>query len=305
MTNARPNALGLAVAIAISASFISTQALAERRLQTKFAGIGNNKQTELFQSEAVVKPTLDDNQQPIPKSFTTTYPERAPDSAHFSFPTFIDIMSTNAAVSIVDLFETDENDAARKYTKILKVGDEGVFRFSHNLEQEELVIEVRAAMTDQDALEALRDETSMDILEPLSEIAKPSGIFDEVLKLARDRAGKLGASDDYIALATLDVDKIEVKGRTFMRLISGGDQPPELKQLGQSLFVNDEALLTAATSAYFQVHVLERDIQQQALNKLLAHSKPVGYVVHVEDDTQIYPVPEGYPKLEVTEAPGR
>ncbi|WP_257287723.1 hypothetical protein, partial [Endozoicomonas sp. SESOKO2] len=83
-----------------------------------------------------------------------------------------------------------------------------------------------------------------------------------------------------------------------------GDQPPELQRLGQSLFVNDEALLAAAASAYIQVHVLEEDLQQQALNELLAHNKPVGYVVHVEDDTQVYPVPAGYPKLEITEAPG-
>ncbi|WP_257252908.1 hypothetical protein, partial [Endozoicomonas sp. SESOKO3] len=104
--------------------------------------------------------------------------------------------------------------------------------------------------------------------------------------------------------ATIEVEKVEVNGRTFMRLIASGDQPPALQRLGQSLFVNDEALLAAATSAYVQVHVLEGDIQQQALNDLLAHSKPVGYVVHVEDDTQVYPVPEGYPKLEVAEASG-
>ncbi|WP_257291796.1 hypothetical protein, partial [Endozoicomonas sp. ONNA1] len=86
--------------------------------------------------------------------------------------------------------------------------------------------------------------------------------------------------------------------------IASGDQPPELQRLGQSLFVNDEALLAAATSAYFQVHVLGGDLQQQALNELLAHSKPVGYVVHVGDDAQVSAVPAGYPKLEVAETPG-
>ncbi|WP_257292528.1 hypothetical protein, partial [Endozoicomonas sp. ONNA1] len=88
------------------------------------------------------------------------------------------------------------------------------------------------------------------------------------------------------------------------RLIASGDQPPELQRLGQSIFVNDDALLSAAASAYIQVHVLEEDLQQQALNELLAHSKPVGYVVHVENDKRVYPVPEGYPKLEVSEIPG-
>ncbi|WP_257253740.1 hypothetical protein, partial [Endozoicomonas sp. SESOKO3] len=87
-------------------------------------------------------------------------------------------------------------------------------------------------------------------------------------------------------------------------LISGRDQPPELKRLGQSLFVNDEVLLAAATSAYMQVHVLKGNLQQEALNKLLSYHKPVGYVVHIEDNRQTYPVPTGYPKLEVTEAPG-
>ncbi|WP_257252348.1 hypothetical protein, partial [Endozoicomonas sp. SESOKO3] len=104
--------------------------------------------------------------------------------------------------------------------------------------------------------------------------------------------------------ATIEVEKVEVNGRTFMRLIASGDQPPELKRLGQSLFVNDEALLAAAASAYIQVHVLGEDIQQQALNELLAHSKPVGYIVHREDDTQFYPLPAGYPKLEVSEVSG-
>ncbi|WP_252177235.1 hypothetical protein [Endozoicomonas sp. 4G] len=301
----RPNALGLAVAIAIGSSLISTQAQADRILQTTFVGIRSDEQTELFQTEAVVKPTLDDNQQPIPKSFTTTYPDRAPYDANHFIPTFIDSLSgSNKAISMVDLFETDENDAARKYTKILKVRNQGIFRFTHNLEQEELVIEVRTGMTGQDSLEAVDDEMDFtESLEPLSKIARPD-IFDELLSAARNRAGKLGTNDDYTALATIKVDKVKVDGRTFMRLISGGDQPPELKRLGQSLFINDEALLAAATSAYFQVHVLKQDLQQQALNELLAHSKPVGYVVHVEDDTQIYPVPEGYPKLEVTEAPG-
>ncbi|WP_257253747.1 hypothetical protein, partial [Endozoicomonas sp. SESOKO3] len=304
MTHSRPNALSLAVAIAVCSSIIGTQALANRRLQTKFVGIQDNAQAELIRSEVIVKPTLDDDQQPIPKSFTTTYPDRTRFSAYF-IPSFTDILSgIDADVSIVDLFETDENDVAQKYTKILKVGDEDVFRFTHNLEEEKLIIEVRAGMTDQDSVEAVLDQMdSTEPLEPLTKIARPAQL-NEVLEGANERAGKLGTRDHYVALATIEIEQAEVDGRTFMRLISGGDQPPELKRLGQSLFVNDEALLAAATSAYFQVHVLRKDLQQQALNELLKHSKPIGYVVHVEDDTRAYSVPVGYPKLEVTEAPG-
>ncbi|WP_257276376.1 MULTISPECIES: hypothetical protein, partial [unclassified Endozoicomonas] len=305
MTYTRLNALSLAVAVAISSSIMVTQALADRRLLTKFVGIHGNGRAELIQSEAVVKPTLGDDQQPIPKSFTTTYPDPAPFNADFVFPSFTDVLSgIDAGVAIVDLFETDENDVAQKYTKILKVADEGVFRFTHNLEERELVIEVRAGMTDQDSVEAVFDQMDcIEPLEPLTKIARPAQLA-EVLEGADQRAGKLGTRDHYVALATIEVEQVEVNGRTFMRLISGGDQPPELKRLGQSLFVNDEALLAAATSAYIQVHVLGEDLQQQALNELLKHSKPIGYVVHVEDDTYAYPVPEGYPKLEVKKTPG-
>ncbi|WP_422138561.1 hypothetical protein [Endozoicomonas sp. ALC020] len=305
MTNARPRALTLAVAIAIGSSIMATQALATRRLQTKFVGIQDNGQVQLYRSNVIVKPTLDDNQQPIPKSFTTTYPDMSHFSDDYIFPTFIGVLpGINEGVSIVDLFETDKNSVAQKYTRTLKVGDEGVFRFTHNLEEEELVIEVRAGMTDRDSVAAVLEQMEgFESLEPLTKTASPY-ILDEVLVAAGNRAGKLGTSDHYVALATIEVDKVAVNGRTFMRLVAAGDSPPDLQRLGQSLFVNDDVLLAAATSAYFQVHVLERDIQQQALNELLAHSKPVGYVVHVEDDTRAYPVPVGYPKLEVTEAPG-
>ncbi|WP_257291098.1 hypothetical protein, partial [Endozoicomonas sp. ONNA1] len=71
------------------------------------------------------------------------------------------------------------------------------------------------------------------------------------------------------------------------------------------IFVNDEALLAAATSAYTQVHVLGKELQLCALEDFLSYDQPVGYVIHVEDETQIYPVPADYPKLEVTEAQGK
>ncbi|WP_257288441.1 hypothetical protein, partial [Endozoicomonas sp. SESOKO2] len=308
MTNARSNALSLAVAVAISSSIISTQALAERKLQIKSVDISGNGHVEFIQSEVILKPTLGDDQEPIPKSFTTTYPDLTQARADYLVPSngFTEVLSfIDGAVSSVDLFETDENGAAQKYTKVLKVGGEGIFRFTHNLEEEELVIEVRGGMTDQDSVEAVRDQITFSdlFLEPLTKIASPAQLY-RLLQGADDRAGNLGTSDHYVALATIEVEKVEVSGRTFMRLISGRDQPPELKRLGQSLFVNDEVLLAAATSAYMQVHVLKGNLQQEALNKLLSYHKPVGYVVHIEDNRQTYPVPTGYPKLEVTEAPG-
>ncbi|WP_257253232.1 hypothetical protein, partial [Endozoicomonas sp. SESOKO3] len=307
MRKFRPNALSLAVAIAISSSIIVTQALADRRLQTKSIDITDNGPVEFTRSESIVRPTLGDDQQPIPGSFTTTYSYQAQVSAGYVIPAkgFTDILSDFCGgVSSVDLFETDENDVARKYIKVLKVGDEEVFRFTHNLEEKELIIEVRSGMTDRDSVEAVRSQLAgMESLEPLTKIASHTQLF-WLLEGAEERAGNLGKSDHYVSLATIEVDKVEVNGRTFMRLISGGDQPPELQRLGQSLFVNDEALLAAATSAYIQVHILRENIQQQALNELLAYSKPVGYVVHVKDDKQVYPVPAGYPMLKVEEAPG-
>ncbi|WP_062268662.1 hypothetical protein [Endozoicomonas arenosclerae] len=307
MTNARPNALSLAVAVAISSSIIGTQALADRKLQTKSVDIPSDGHAEFTQSEVVVKPTLGENHQPIPNSFTTTYPDQAQARAGYNVPSegFSDVLSgVDGGVSSVDLFETGDDDVAQKYTKVLKVGDEGVFRFTQNFEENELVIEVRGGMTDHDSVEAVRAQlVGNDQLEPLTKISNP-GQLAGVLKGANGRAGNLGAGDNYVALVTIEVEEVEVNGRTFMRLISSGDQPPELQRLGQSLFVNDEALLAAATSAYTQVHVLGEDLQQEALTELLAYQKPVGYVVHVEDDAQAYPVPEGYPKLEVTQAPG-
>ncbi|WP_257280426.1 hypothetical protein [Endozoicomonas sp. ISHI1] len=303
MTNARPNALSLAVAFATSSFIMGTQALPERKLQTISVDIQDKGHYEFVQSEVIVKPTLGDDQQPIPKSFTTTYPDLSTFRAVYTGPgiSFTDILSvTDGSVSSVDLFETDENDIAQKYTKLLKIGDEGVFRFTHNLAEKQLVIEVRSGMTDQDSVKAVRDQWSgVQSLEPLTKIASPPQL-SALLQGADHRAGYLGTRDDFVPLAIIEVEKVEVYERTFMRLIAAGDQPPELKRLGQSLFINDDALLAAATSAYIQVHVLREDIQQQALNELLAHSKPVGYVVQVEDDTQVYPVPAGYPKLEVT-----
>ncbi|WP_422134661.1 hypothetical protein [Endozoicomonas sp. ALD040] len=307
MTNIRPNALTLSVAIAISSSMIGTQALADRRLQTKSVDIHGNGHVEFIQSEVIVQPTLDDDQQPIPKSFTTTYPDQTEVRAGYDIPSegFTDVLSGfEGGVSIVDQFETDENNVAQKYTKVLKVGNEGVFRFTHNLAERKLLIEVRDRMTHQDSIKAVRVQSgNTQTLEPFTKVASPEHLVG-VLKGVHERAGNLGEVDNYVALATLEVDKVEVEGRTFMRLIAAGEHPPELRRLGQSLFVNDEVLLAAATSAYAQVHVLGENIQQQALNKLLSYHKPVGYVVHVEDDTQPYPVPEGYQKLEVTEAPG-
>ncbi|WOG29574.1 hypothetical protein [Endozoicomonas sp. 8E] len=309
MTNAYPSALSLAVAIAINSSMLTTQALADRRLQIKSIDIQSDKHVVFTQSEFIVRPTLDDDQQPIPKSYTTTYPDPVFSGLRAGYigPAggFTNILSDfDCQVSSVDLFETGENDVAQKYTKVLKVGDEGVFRFSHNLEEKKLVIEVRGGMTDQDSVEVVLSQwADMKSLEPLTEIARPTQML-AVLESVDERAGNLGSRDHYVALATIEVDKVDVDGRTFMRLISGGDRPPEPERLGQSLFVNDEVLLAAATSAYVQVHVLGGELQQEALNKLLSYHKPVGYVVHVEDNTQAYPVPAGYPKLEVTEAPG-
>ncbi|WOG29613.1 hypothetical protein [Endozoicomonas sp. 8E] len=308
MTNAHPKVSSLAVAIAISSSIISTQALADRKLQTKSVNILANKQAEYIHSEVMVRPTLGPDGQPIPKCFTTTYPYRVQDRVDFDLPTvsFTAVLyRIDGGVASVDLFETDENNVAKKYTKVLKMGDEGIFRFTHNLEETKLVIEVRAGMTDQDSVKAFRARSFLlsDMEETLTKVTNPGRLY-ELLKAVNDRAGNLGTSDHYVALATIEVEKVEVNGRTFMRLIASSDQPPELKSLGQSLFVNDEALLAAATSAYIQVHVLGKDIQQQALNELLAQSKPVGYVVHVGDDAQVSPVPAGYPKLEVAEVPG-
>ncbi|WP_448217795.1 hypothetical protein [Endozoicomonas sp. 2B-B] len=307
MTNIRPNALTLSVAIAISSSMIGTQALADRRLQTKSVDIHGNGHVEFIQSEVIVQPTLDDDQQPIPKCFTTTYPDQTEVRAGYDIPSegFTDVLSgIEGGVSIVDQFETDENNVAQKYTKVLKVGNEGVFRFTHNLAERKLLIEVRDRMTHQDSIKAVRVQSgNTQTLEPFTKVASPEHLVG-VLKGVHERAGNLGEVDNYVALATLEVDKVKVGGRTFMRLIAAGDRPPELQRLGQSLFVDEEVLLAAATSAYTQVHVLGEEIQQQALNELLSYHKPVGYVVHVEDDTQPYPVPEGYPKLEVTEAPG-
>ncbi|WOG29608.1 hypothetical protein [Endozoicomonas sp. 8E] len=311
MINTRPNALSLAVLIAISSLITGAQAVAERRLQTKSINILVNGHKEYTHSEVIVRSTLGLDGQPIPKSSTTTYPKHATyreiyDPPILSFTQFLSV--TNSDAFSIDLFETGENDVAQKYTKVLKLGDEGVFRFTHNLEETELVIEVRAGLTDQDSVEAVRARFHCSLrdsppLEPLTKIASPAGLAD-VLLTVQERAGNLGPGDHYVALATVEVEKVEVHGRTFTRLIASGDQPPELHRLGQSLFVNDDALLAAATSAYMQVHVLGEDIQQQALNELLAVSKPVSYVVHVEGDTQNYPVPSGYPKLEVAEAPG-
>ncbi|WP_257288383.1 hypothetical protein, partial [Endozoicomonas sp. SESOKO2] len=307
MTHACPNALSLAVVVAISSSIVGTQVLADRRLQIKSVDIMGYSHMKFTRSEVMVKPTLGDDQQPIPKSFTTTYPDQSRVKADYvtAAESFTDTLSeTDVDVSSVDLFETGEDDVAQKYTKILKVGNEGIFKFTHNLEETELVIEVRGGMTDQASVDAVRTHWSnMLSLEPFTKIARPTQLF-AVLDGAEERTGNLGNSDHYIALATIEVEKVEVNGRTFMRLISGGDQPPELKRLSQSLFVNDEALLAAATSAYIQLHVQGENLQQKALNELLAHNKPVGYVVHVEDNTEAHPVPAGYPKLEVTEASG-
>ncbi|WP_422138546.1 hypothetical protein [Endozoicomonas sp. ALC020] len=307
MRNIRPNALSLAVAVAISSSIIATDALANRRLQTKSVDISGNEQVEFTQSEVIVKPTLDDDSQPIPKSFTTTYPDQTEVRSGYDIPSegFTDVLSgIEGGVSSVDQFETDENNVAQKYTKVLKVGNEGIFRFTHNLAEEKLLIEVRDSMTHQDLIRAVRAQSGVAwTLEPSTEMASPDHLV-RVLKGAHERAGNLGEADNYVALATLEVDEVEVDGRTFMRLVAAGDQPPELQRLGQSLFVNDEVLLAAATSAYTQVHVLGKEIQQDALENLLSYHKPVGYVVHVEDETRAYPVPAGYPKLEVTETPG-
>ncbi|WP_034837607.1 coiled-coil domain-containing protein, partial [Endozoicomonas numazuensis] len=307
MTNARPNALSLAVAVAISSSIIGTQALADRKLQTKSVDIPSEGHQEFTQSEVMVKPTLGDDQQPIQNSYTTTYPDQGPARAGYHVPSegFTDVLSgVDGGVSSVDLFDTGDDDVAQKYTKVLKVGDEGVFRFTHNLEENELVIEVRSGMTEHDTVQAVRAQLAdNNQLEPLSKISNPAQLAG-VLKGANGRAGNLGAGDNYVALATIEVDEVEINGRTFMRLISSGDQPPELQRLGQSLFVNDEVLFAAATSAYTQVHVIGEALQQEALNDLLANQKPVGYVVHVEDETKAYPVPTDYPRLEVRQAPG-
>ncbi|WOG29558.1 hypothetical protein [Endozoicomonas sp. 8E] len=307
MTNTRPNALSLAVAIAISSSIIGSQALADRKLQIKAANIPGNGHVEITLSEVRVQPTLGDDQQPIPKSITTTYPAQPRDryGHHFNSVGFTEVLADcTEGVSVVDVFATDENDVAQKYTKVLKMGDDGIFRFTHNLAENELVIEVKDRMTDQDILVGVHSLSSGGLtLEPLTKIASSREMF-RFLSIVYLLKGWFGASDHYVPLATIKVEKVAVDGRTFMRLIAAGDQPPDLQRLGQTVFVNDDVLLAAAVSAYIQVYILEEDLQQQALNELLAHSKPVGYVVHVEDDSQVYPVPAGYPKLEVAETPG-
>ncbi|WP_422452332.1 hypothetical protein [Endozoicomonas sp. ALC066] len=310
MSNTHHNVLSLAVAVAISSCIINTEVLAARKLQTKYAWLLDNGGSEDTRSEVMVQPTLGDDQQLVLKSFTTTYPYAPSENDDYSRPA-IGISFTealygigNEGVASVDQFETGENDVAQKYTKVLKVDGEGIFRFTHNLAEEELVIEVRGGMTEQDSVAFVREH--LDIrppFEPLTKIATPMQLAD-LLEAASTRTGILGSSDHYLALATIEVEKVAVDGRTFMRLIASGDQPPELHRLGQSLFVNDEALLAAAASAYIQVHILGEDIQQQALNELLANNKPVGYVEHFGDNTQVYPVPAGYPKLEITEALG-
>ncbi|WP_448217748.1 hypothetical protein [Endozoicomonas sp. 2B-B] len=307
MTNAHHNALSLAVAVAISSSLVGPQVLADRRLLTKSVDVTGNGHVEFTQSEVIVLRTIGHDEQPIPKSFTTIYPYQPQESEDYVHPclSLTRVLSgIGSGVYSVDQFETDENNVAQKYTKVLEVGDEGVFRFTHNLEEKKLVIEVRGGMTDQDSVKAVRDQLgSLQSLEPLTKIASPIQLAF-LLEGADDREGSLGKSDHYVALATVEVEKVEVNGRTFMGLIASGDRPPEVQSMGQSLFVNDDVLLTAAASAYIQVHVLGENLQQQALNELLAHNKPVGYVVHVEEDTQAYPVPENYPILEVTEATG-
>ncbi|WP_422441927.1 MULTISPECIES: hypothetical protein [unclassified Endozoicomonas] len=303
MTSARLNALRLAVAIAISSSVINTQAMAGRRLQIK--SVYFQEHLEFTRIEVMVRPTLGEDRQPMPKSFTTTYnyPHQTGERVFLSSSiSFTDSLSFDSGISIVDVFETGENGVARKYTKTLKVGDEGVFRFTHDLAEKELVIEVRGGITDRGSVEVIRSQSD-GALEPLTKIASPSRMAT-LLNLVELMAGNLGRSDHYVPLATIEVEKVAVNGRTFMQLLAAGDQPPELQRLGQSLFVNDDVLLAAAASAYIQVYILGEDLQQQALNELLAHSKPVGYVVHVEDHTQAYPVPAGYPKLEVSETPG-
>ncbi|WP_422138532.1 hypothetical protein [Endozoicomonas sp. ALC020] len=307
MTKTRPNALSLAVAVAIGSSIFGTEAFAERKLQTKSIDIPDNGHAEFTRSEVIVQPTLDDDLQPIPNSFTTTYPDQAQVRGGFDVPSegFTEVLSgIEGGVSNIDLFETDENDIAQKYTKVLKVGNEGVFRFTHNLAEKELLIEVREGMTDQNSIAAVRtqlDDTQP--LEPLTKVAGPEQLT-AILKGANERSGNLGEVDNFVALATIEVDEVDVEGRTFMRLIAAGDQPTKLQRLGLSLFVNDEALFAAATSAYTQVHVLGEDLQKEALNDLLSYHQPVGYVLHFEDESQSYRLPAGYPKLEVEEVRG-
>ncbi|WP_252179152.1 hypothetical protein [Endozoicomonas sp. 4G] len=317
MTTARPHALSLAVTLAISSSIIGTQALADtigmanRRLQIRSVDPANGR-TEFIRSEVMVKPTLDDNQQPIPKSFTTTYPDQAQTRTGHKAPSpsFTNVLSgIDGGVSTVDLFETDDNGFAQKYVKVLKVGNEGIFRFTHNLAEKELFIEVRDGMTHENTIDTVSaqllavDIEPFDPFDPLTKIAGPEQLA-ALLKGAHQKAGSLGDADDYIPLANIDVEPVDVKKRTFMRLIAAADYPPALQRLGQSIFVNDEVLFAAATSAYAKVHIEGEGIQQEALNHLFMDDKPVGYVEYVKDNTQAHPAPEGYPKLEVYEAPG-
>ncbi|WP_252177705.1 hypothetical protein [Endozoicomonas sp. 4G] len=306
ITNARPNALTLAVAVAISYSIIATQALADRRLQTRSVDFSDHGREEFIQ-EVMVRPTLGHDQQPIPKSFTTSYPDPAEVRAGYEVASegFTGILSgIKGGVASVDLFETDQNDVAQKYTKLLKVGNEGVFKFSHNLIENKLVIKVRETMTHQDSIAAVRAQLGdTEPIDELTKIASPECLAG-VLKGAHERAGNLGEADHYIDLVTITVDPVDVKERTFMRLIAAGDQPPKPRRLWQSLFVNDEVLLAAAASAYAQVHILGKKLHQIALDDLLSYQKPVGYVVHIEDDRQAHLVPKGYPKLEVDQVSG-
>ncbi len=306
MINARPKAL-IAIAVAIGSFIIATQTLAECKLQTQSVVFQGKGRVEYIRSEVVVRPTLDDNQQPIPHSFTTTYPGQAPATEGYDAPSkgFTDVLSeVDNSVSSIDLFKTDENGVAKQYTKVLKVGDENVFRFTHNLEEGGLFIEIRKEMTSKYSIKFVRNQLGVvKPLEPLTKVASPEQLAG-VLNGANDRAGMLGDSEDYVFLARVKVAPVEVNGRTFMRLITSDDQPPDPERLGQSIFVNDEALFAAATSAYAQAYFLENELQQEVLDELLSYHQPVGYVVHVKDDTQAYPVPTGYPKLEVYEAPG-
>ncbi|WP_257253186.1 hypothetical protein, partial [Endozoicomonas sp. SESOKO3] len=123
MSNTCPNALSLAVAIAISSSIMSTEAQAVRKLKIS-AYIPGNGGFEYTRSEVIVQPTLADDQQTIPKSITTTYPYELSESTDSIPPggmSFTEILyGIDEGVSSVDQFETDENDVAQKYTKVLK-----------------------------------------------------------------------------------------------------------------------------------------------------------------------------------------
>ncbi|MGI9282765.1 MAG: hypothetical protein ACR2PX_24480 [Endozoicomonas sp.] len=313
MTNARPNALSLAVAVAISSSIIGTQALADRTIRTRSVDIPSDGHEEFTQSEVTVKQTLDAHQRPVANSYTTTYPDQGPDRQDHQAPsdTFTDTLSgVDGGVSTVDTYRTGGDEAATGYTRLVKVGDESVFKITHDFDQQEIVIEVRQGMTDDASVAAVKGQLGGD--EAVNDVSKMSnpGQLAGILKGAHARAGQLGGAEDFVELVKVEVEVVEVNGRKFLRSLTAGQDAPQLDDLSKTLYINDDVILTAATSAYTQVQVSGDDADLDSLNGLMTDQKPVGFVVRGQPGdqdqppAQPLPYPGDYPTLEVTQGAG-